>query len=76
MQSSVDCTKLIPRLRLFDKQKTRYITLCNILNIVNRRLGDTDIMPCTTEIHADSIIDMFERLINSTVGLLLSIVSD
>ena len=75
-QSSVDCTQFMPRLRLSDKQNMHYITLCNIMNIVDRRLGDTYIMPCTTEIDADRISDIFERLITPTVGLLLLIVSD
>ena len=75
-QLIVDCTKLIPRLRLSDKQKPHFITLCNVLNIVDRHSGYTYIIPCTAEIDADGVIDIFERLIKPSVGLPLSIVSD
>ena len=63
-------------MRLSDKQKPHVITLCTVLNIVDRYLGYTYIILCTAEIDADGIIDIFERLIEPTVGLPLSIVSD
>ena len=75
-QLIVDCTKFIPVLRLSDKQKTHLITLCKVLNIVDRHSGYTYIIPCTAEIDADGVIDIFERLIYPPVGLPLSIVSD
>ena len=75
-QLLVDCTKLIPGLSLSDKQKPHFITNCKVLNIVDRHSGYTYIIPCTTEIDADGVIDIFERLIKLTVGLPLSIVSD
>ena len=75
-QLIVDCTKLIPGLRLSDKQKPHFITVCKVLNIVDRHSGYTYLIPCTAEIDADGVIDIFERLIKPTVGLPLSIVSD
>ena len=75
-QFIVVCTKLIPGLRLSDKQKPHFIRLCKVLNIVDRHSGYTHIIPCTAEIDADSIIAIFETLILPTVGLPLSIVSD
>ena len=75
-QLIVACTKLIPGLRLSDKQKPHFITRCKVLNIVNRHSGDTYIIPCTAEIDADGVMDILERLIKPTVGLPLSIVSD
>ena len=62
-------------MRLSDKQKPHLITLCKVLNIVDRHSGYTSIIPCTAEIDADAVIDIFERLIKPTVGLPLSIVS-
>ena len=75
-QLIVDCTEFIPRFRRSDKQKPHFITLCKVLNIIDRHSRYTYIIPCTAEIDADSVIDIFERLIKPTVGLLLSIVSD
>ena len=75
-QLIVDYTKLIPELRLSDKQKPHFIILCKVLNIVDRNSGYTYIIPCTAEIDADGVIDIFERLIKPTVGLPLSIISD
>ena len=75
-QFLVDCTKLIPGLRLADKQKPDCITLCKVLHIVDRHSGYTYIIPCTAEIDADGVIDIFERLIKPTVGQPLSLVSD
>ena len=75
-QLIVDCTKFIPGLRLADKQKPHLITLCKVLNIVNRQSDYTYIIPYTTEIDADGIIDILERLIKSTLGLSCSIISD
>ena len=72
----VDCTKLIPGLRLSDTQKPHLLTLCKVLNNVDRHSRYTYIIPCTAEIDADGVIDIFERLIKPTVGLPLSIVSD
>ena len=62
-QLIVDCTKLIPGLRLSDKQKPDFIAVCKVLNIVNTHSGHTYIIPCTANIDADGIIDIFERLI-------------
>ena len=73
---NVDCTKLILALRLSDKQKPHFITLCKVLNIVDMYSGYTYIIPCTAEIDADCVIDIFARLIKQTVGLPLFIVSD
>ena len=75
-QLIVACTKLIPGLRLPDTQKAHFITLCKVLNNVDRHSGYTYIIPCTVEIDADGVIDIFERLIKTTVRLPLSIVSD
>ena len=63
-------------MRHSDKQKPHSITLCKVLNIVDRHSGYTNIIPCTAEIDVDGVIDIFERLIEPTVGLPLSIVSD
>ena len=72
----VDCTKLIPGLRLPDKQNPHFIRLCKVLNIIDRHSGYTDSTPCTAEIEAGDVIDIFETHIKPTVGLPLSIVSD
>ena len=72
----IDCTKLIPALRLADKQKRHCITVCKVLNIVDGHSGYTYIISCTAEIDTDGVIDIFERLLIPTVGLPLSIVSD
>ena len=72
----VACTKSIPGLRLSDKQKPHFITLCKVLIIVDRYSGYTYIIPGTAQIDADTVIDIFERVIKPTVGLPLSIVSD
>ena len=72
----VDCTKLIPVLRLSDKQKPHFITRCKVLNIVDRHGSYTYIIPCTTELDADRVIDIVAKLIKPTVGLPLAIVSD
>ena len=75
-QLIVDCIKLIPGLKLSDKENPHFITLCKVLNIVDRHSGYTYIIPCTSAIDADSVIDLFERLMKPTVGLDLSIISD
>ena len=75
-QLTDDYTKLIDGLRLSDKRKPHFITLCKVRNIVDRHSGYTYIIPCTTDMYADSVIYIFERLIKTTVGLLLTIVSD
>ena len=75
-QLIVACTKLSPGLRLSDKQEPHFITLCKVLNIVDWHSGYTYMILCTAEIDADSVIDIFERLIKPTIGLPLSIISD
>ena len=73
-QLIVDCTKLIPALRLSDQQKPHSITLYKFLNIVDRQSGHTYIIPCTAEIDVDGVIDIFKRLMKPTVGLPVFIV--
>ena len=75
-QFIVDCTKLISGLRLSDKPKPHFITLCKVLNIVDRHSGYAYIIPCTADIDADAVIDIFEKLIKPSVGLPLSLVSN
>ena len=75
-QFIVYCIKLIGELRLSDKLKPHVITLCKVLNIVDWHSGYTLIIPCTAEMNADGVLDICERLIKSTVGQPLSIISD
>ena len=75
-QLIVGCSKLIPGMGLSDEQKPHFITLCKVVNVVDRHSGYTYMIPCTPEIDADGVIDILERLIKPTVGLPLSIVSD
>ena len=67
---------LIPGFPICDSQKPYFITLYKVLNGVDRHSGYIHIMPCTEEIDADGIMDIFETLIKPTVSLLLSILSD
>ena len=59
-QLSLDCTKLIPGLRLSDLQKPHFSTLCKVLNIVDSHSGYTYIIHRAAEIDGDGIIDIFE----------------
>ena len=52
------------------------MTLYKVLTIDDRHSGYTDIIPSTAEMNVDSIIYIFERLIKTTVGQPLSIVSN
>ena len=75
-QLVVDCTKLIPGMRFSDKQKPHCVTFCKVVNIIVRHSGYTYIIPCTGEINAAGVIDIFEKHIKPTIGLPLSIVLD
>ena len=72
----MDCTKLISGLRFSDKAKPHYVTICKVLNIIDRHSGYTNIIPCTGEINAAGVSDIFERHIQPTIGLPFSIVSE
>lgn len=70
----VACMKLIPRFILSDKEKPHLITLYKVVNLVDSHLRYTYIIPCSAEIDADVVIDIFESRIKQTVGLPLPIV--
>ena len=74
-QLIVSCTKLIPGLRLSHKQNPHFITLCKVLNIIDRHSGYTYVIPCTAEIDADGLMDIIPRLIKPTVDVPLAILS-
>ena len=75
-QLVVDGTKLIPGMRFSDTQKPHCVTFCKVLNIIDRHSVYTYIIPSTGEINAAGVIDIFEKHIKPTIGLLFSIVSD
>ena len=75
-QLVVDCTKLIPGVRFSDKQKPHFVTFCKVLNIIDRHSSYPYILPCTDEINAAGVIDIFEKHIKLTIALHFSIVPD
>ena len=62
-QLVVDCTKLIPGMKFSDQQKSHFLTFCEVLNIIDRHFGYTYIIPCSGEINAAAVIDIFEKQI-------------
>ena len=70
----VDCTKLIPGMRFSDKQKPHCVTFCELRNINDRNSGYTYIIPCTGEINAAGVIDIFEKHFKPTIGRRFAIV--
>ena len=75
-QFVVDCAKLMPVLKCSDQQKPHFVTLCKVLNIIDRNLGYTYIIHCNGEINAAGVIDGFEKHIEPSIGLPFSIVSN
>ena len=64
------------RYEVSDKQKPHFVTFCKVLNIIVRHSRYTYIIPCSGEINAAGVIDIFEKHIKATIGLPFSIVSD
>ena len=75
-QLVVDCTKHIPGMRFSDILKPYFVTLCKVRNIIDRHSGYTYIIPCTVEINAAGVIDIFKKHIKPTIGEPFTIVTD
>ena len=72
----MDCTKLILQMRFSVIQKPHFVTFCKVLNIIDRHSGHTYIIPCSGDINAAGVIDIFEKHMKPTISPPLSIVSD
>ena len=75
-QFVVDCTNLIPVMTFFNIQKPHFLTYCNVLNILNRYSGYTEMIRCSGEIHIAGVTDIFEKHIKPTISLPYLIVSE
>lgn len=72
----MDWIKLIAAIRLSHKQNPHFVTLCKVLNIIDRHSGYTYIISCTGEINIAGVIDLVEMHIKPTFGLPYRIVSE
>ena len=63
-------------MRFSDKQKPHFVTICKVLNVIDRHSGYTYIIPCTGEINVAGVIHISEKPIKPTIGLPFSIVSE
>ena len=72
----VECTKLIPCMKVSDIQKPHLLTVCKVLNIIDRHSEYAYIILYTGEINAAGIINILEKHIEPTIGLRCPIVSD
>ena len=75
-QLVLNCAKLILSMKISSKQKPYFVTFSKVLNIMDRQSAYTYIILYNGKINVTGVIDIFEKYIKPTIGLLFSIISD
>ena len=73
---TISCSKLIPDYHKLKGERFHNISFDKLLVISCRHTDFTFLVPCIKELNAMDVIDIFEKWIKPTIGLLYKIIAD